>query len=125
MTRTLILSVLTLIMTVGLVACKDEETRPATPHEWMGTWNGPEGTGIKIEPGEGNNVRLTIRSLDSTDRYDGVIDGPIIRFTRDGIQETLRPGTGTDTAMKWLLDYTNCLVVKTGEGFCRGEPSKK
>lgn len=121
MTRILTFCLLAL-MAVPLAACGDDNGTPRSPHEWMGSWNGPEGTGITIEPGEGTAVTLTIRSLDSTDTYDGVIDGPVIRFTRNGIQETIHAGSGYETAMKWLLDYTNCLIVKEGEGFCRGTP---
>ena len=38
---------------------------------------------------------------------------------RDGVRESLRPGSGVETGMKWLQDKSDCLVVKPGEGYCR------
>ena len=118
MVRFFTLMLLSLLI-LPLAACGDDSGVPATPYDWTGVWNGPEGTALTIEPGQGEAVTLTIKSLDSTDTFSGTIEGDIIRFTRKGIQETLHHGSGTETAMKWLLDYTNCLIVKEGEGYCR------
>ena len=44
----------------------------------------------------------------------------MIRFTRDGKDLTIRPGTGAETGFKWLAEKENCLIVIAGEeGYCR------
>lgn len=87
-------------------------------HPWSGTWNGPEGTSLLVEGG-GAQVRLTIHDLDGPRKYAGRVDGPVIRFERDGVVESISAGNGEQTGMKWLADEKNCLLVKEGEGWCR------
>jgi hypothetical protein len=45
--------------------------------------------------------------------------GDRIEFERDGKRESVRAGSGKETGMKWLLEKKDCLIIKTGEGFCR------
>lgn len=86
---------------------------------WTGRWLGPEGTFLEIAP-EGGKYLITIRNLDGPRTFPGVRSGDRITFERDGIHESIRAGTGIETAMKWLADKSDCLVVKPGEGYCRG-----
>jgi hypothetical protein len=85
---------------------------------WLGQWNGPEGTYLVLAK-NGVKYVVKIRSLDGLDTYEGVAAGDRIQFTRDGKAESIRAGSGEVTGMKWLLDKKNCLIIKTGEGFCR------
>jgi putative lipoprotein len=85
---------------------------------WLGQWNGPEGTYLLLAK-NGDKYVVKIRSLDGLDTYEGVAAGERIQFTRDGKAESIRAGSGEETGMKWLLDKKNCLIIKTGEGFCR------
>ena len=85
----------------------------------MGKWAGPEGTFIEIAAA-GDQYQVTIRNLDGPRTFQGVRRGGGIAFQRDGISESIRSGTGADTGMKWLADKSDCLVVKAGEGYCRG-----
>ena len=62
---------------------------------------------------------VLINSLDGPATYEGTSTGDRIEFRRDGKMESIHAGDGQDTGMKWLLDKSNCLVIKTGEGFCR------
>jgi hypothetical protein len=90
--------------------------------KWLGQWNGPEGTYLVLSqnPAPNNDKYIVkIRSLDRLDSYDGVPSGDRIQFVRNGKPESIRAGNGEDTGMKWLLDKKNCLIIQSGEGFCR------
>jgi len=92
---------------------------PATD-AWLGQWVGVEGTLLTIEVGASPGVyAITETTLDGPVSFTGAADGEIIRFERAGAQETIRAGTGDDTGLKYLAGKTNCLVIRTGEGFCR------
>lgn len=115
-----------------IIGCTEQNADPATTTEvsssstrtehatdkWLGQWNGPEGTFLKIAGGNGT-YEITIRNLDGPRIYKGNgIDGQI-RFYRGGVEEWLHATNGTDTGMKWLTDKSNCLTVRPGEGYCR------
>ncbi len=85
---------------------------------WVGQWNGPEGTFLVLSA-NGDKYALKIQSLDGPATYEGVPVGDRIEFIRAGRTEFIRAGSGEETGMKWLLEKKNCLIVKTGEGFCR------
>jgi hypothetical protein len=97
------------------------ESPPASPGppQWIGKWFGPEGTFVDIATDAGQ-YRITISNLDGPRTFPGVADGRQLTFERDGVRESLRAGTGVETGMKWLLEKKDCLVVKPGEGYCRG-----
>lgn len=87
---------------------------------WTGRWTGPEGLVLDIKPGsEPGRYTLDITLLDGTDSYQGTADGDVIRFTRDGKEETVRAATGDETGLKWLAGKQDCLMIKQAEGFCR------
>lgn len=86
--------------------------------DWMGKWDGPEGTYMKLEK-SGEGYAVTIKDLDKEERYLGVAQGMRIRFMRNNIQEHIHLGPGRDAGMKWLMDKPYCLIVKKGEGYCR------
>ena len=92
----------------------------APPGFWLGLWTGPEGTSLLLSRTKANRYDVTIRSLDGVATYPGVWAHDEIEFTRAGQNERIRAGTGRDTGMKWLLEKKNCLVIRLGEGFCRG-----
>lgn len=88
------------------------------PNSWLGQWDGPEGTYIVLSK-NGDKYSVDIRSLDGVQSYQGVAAGDHIQFAREGATETIRAGNGEQTGMKWLAGKKNCLVVKSGEGYCR------
>jgi hypothetical protein len=92
--------------------------KPAAADQWLGKWIGPEGTFLVISK-SGDKYTVQIQSLDGPNTYVGTGHADSIEFVRDGKTESIRAGSGQDTGMKWLLDKKNCLVIKTGEGFCR------
>jgi hypothetical protein len=91
---------------------------PADVSGMMGKWFGPEGTYLEVQQ-TGESYLVTIQNLDSTAYYPSKVTSKGISFTRDNVRETIKHGTGADTGMKWLADKKDCLIVKTGEGYCR------
>ncbi len=85
---------------------------------WLGQWNGPEGTFLRIAGGKGT-YELTIQDLDGPRNFDGRAVGEAIQFERNGVKESLHATTGSETGMKWLSEKSNCLTVRMGEGYCR------
>ncbi|WP_157280973.1 hypothetical protein [Pelomonas sp. Root1237] len=86
---------------------------------WVGRWHGPEGTYLEITGGPGT-YSVTVQNLDGPRNFDAKAGTDTLVFTRDGVLETIRAGSGPETGMKWLADKHDCLIVKSGEGYCRG-----
>jgi hypothetical protein len=95
-------------------------TAPAVPltDTWLGQWNGPEGTYLTVTGGDGR-YDIVIRNLDGPTSFKGVGVGEGIEFVRDGVTETIRATDGPGTGMKWLADKSECLKIRSGEGYCR------
>ena len=92
----------------------------AVTDAWIGRWTGVEGLALTIAPERGPGLyALTVSLLDGTNRYRGHAHGDVIRFMRNGVEETIRHVTGDETGLKWLAGKDNCLMIKSGEGFCR------
>ena len=94
-------------------------TAPDAIQGWQGTWNGPEGTYLKLTAKPDSRYEIIIRNLDGERSFEGVGGADHIRFTRDGQLERIRATDGAATGMKWLADKSECLTVKPGEGYCR------
>jgi hypothetical protein len=93
-------------------------TQVIETEKWLGQWNGPEGTFLKLTGGDGK-YEIIISNLDGPRTFSGVSVGNQIQFERDGIKESIRATSGEETGMKWLSDKTDCLTIKSGEGYCR------
>ncbi len=139
------LSLAALLSTVLVAGCGDRPARPAivdpasSPSEaqpsqppvpkpeadiWLGQWNGPEGTFLRIARASAGAVEdgayeLTIQNLDGPRTFSAKVVGREIQFERDGVRETLRATDGAGTGMKWLAEKSDCLTVRPGEGYCR------
>ncbi len=100
----------------------DPKTDPPLPTDaWLGKWVGVEGLALDIERGATpGTYQLTITLLDGTGTYHGTAVGDRIRFARNGVEESIRKASGAETGLKWLADKQDCLMIKPGEGFCRG-----
>ena len=107
-----------LVMTawMALTACNPGDGVDTA--QWLGRWQGVEGTYLELAK-TGDGYTVTIADLDGPRSFPAAVDESGVSFTRDGVDETIRAGTGADTGMKWLADRENCLVVKSGEGYCR------
>ena len=99
-------------------SASSQQGTAAPTDQWLGRWNGPEGTYLQISKNSGAYV-LEIRDLDGSKTFAGSRDGSRIAFTRDGKQEFLTAGDGPATGMKWLSDKKDCLLTRPGEGWCR------
>lgn len=86
--------------------------------KWVGQWNGPEGTYLRISGSKGK-YEVTVRNLDGPRSFAGTAAQNRIDFERDGVKESLRATDGQGTGMKWLAGKSDCLVVRVGEGYCR------
>jgi hypothetical protein len=123
--------VLSLAFTLVLGACTDRSAPPdstrsvnasdgdhAAIDKWLGQWNGPEGTFLRLAGGKGR-YEVTIQDLDGPRTYQGTAVGAQIHFERNGAKESIRATNGAETGMKWLRDKSDCLTVRPGEGYCR------
>ena len=127
-------SVLSSALAFSLTACKDQQPEPgqklkpettssaANQHvvtdQWLGQWNGPEGTFLKITGGDGK-YEVIIQNLDGPQNYTGISIDNGIQFERNGVMEKIQATNGAETGMKWLSEKSNCLTVHKGEGFCK------
>ena len=105
---------------LAILACGCSTDAPQTvpADEWLGRWNGPEGTYLEIA-GENGSYAITVKDLDAARTFAGSSAGDAIEFRRDQVLEVLRPTNGDETGMKWLAGKMNCLTIRRGEGFCR------
>ncbi|RDS89652.1 membrane lipoprotein lipid attachment site-containing protein [Pseudomonas fluorescens] len=100
---------------------------PETPptDKWVGKWIGVEGLHLTIAKddsvGRGHYLLTMQYGLDADDsgtfKGEAAEDG--IAFTRPDGPQLLRAGDGEATGLKWLADKKDCLIVATGEGYCR------
>ena len=100
---------------------------PETPptDKWVGKWIGVEGLHLTIAKDDSvgrSHYLLTMQyGLDADDsgtfKGEAAEDG--IAFTRPDGPQLLRAGDGEATGLKWLADKKDCLIVATGEGYCR------
>lgn len=93
----------------------------AGPYDsWAGMrWKGVEGTWLLIGKNQDGSYRVMNRTLDGYVEYTGTAGSKGIEFERDGSKESLTAGDGQATGMKYLTEKKDCLVIKSGEGYCR------
>ena len=94
---------------------------PKPVRDYAGRWIGVEGMVLDIaRAGAPGHYDLTMQwDLDNKGKFDGTINGRTITFVRNDVVETLRPTDGDATGLKYLAGKTDCLTVKSGEGYCR------
>jgi len=86
--------------------------------QWIGRWNGPEGTYLTIAKSDAGYA-LEIADLDGPKPYSSRAAGEHLVFERNGKTESIRATDGKQTGMKWLQDKSDCLTINAGEGYCR------
>ena len=91
---------------------------PPTTDQWLGQWDGPEGTFLRLSK-DGDKYIVLIQDLDGPRTFNGVEEHGRIRFVRDGKTEYIFAGDGGASGMKWLADKKSCLMTRPGEGWCR------
>lgn len=100
------------------VTAETPESKASNPEQWIGRWNGPEGTYLSISK-NGRGYALELADLDGPRKYEARNAGGHLEFERSGTTESIRATGGKETGMKWLSDKTDCLTIKAGEGYCR------
>lgn len=104
------------------VAASDAASKAVTgalaSADFVGKWAGPEGTSLTITP-QGNDYQVVVQNLDGPRTFTGQMGDKGITFVRDGVPFVIHKGSGADAGMKDLTGKTNCLIVTTGEGYCR------
>ncbi len=105
----------------GSVERKVATPEPKPAADYTGRWIGVEGMVLDIaHAGAPGHYDLNMQwDLDNKGKFDGTANGDTISFMRNDIHETLRPTDGDATGLKYLAGKTDCLTVKTGEGYCR------
>ena len=99
---------------------EDPATAPHRFASWAGKWIGVEGMYATITPGEPGKYKLEMQSdLDTKATYDGTDSEHGIKFKRGTEELSLRRGNGDETGLKYLAGKKECLIVKSGEGYCR------
>jgi hypothetical protein len=94
------------------------ESKPGNLDQWIGRWNGPEGTYLSVAK-HGEGYALEIADLDGPKTYEARSAGDHLEFERNGKIESLRATDGKQTGMKWLQEKQHCLTISVGDGFCR------
>ncbi|MEC4766365.1 hypothetical protein LPL18_003305 [Halomonas sp. CUBES01] len=93
--------------------------------QWVGRWTSVEGLFLEISKdksaGPGHYLLHMRYGLDADQigTFEGQATAEGIRFNRGDGPQMLRAGDGEATGMKWLMEKEDCLVVATGEGYCR------
>ena len=88
--------------------------------DWAGKWTGPEGLYVIVTPGTEGKIALEMQSdLDTKGSYEGTATADGVSFKRGDEMLMLKQATGDQTGLKYLAGKKNCLMVKSGEGFCR------
>jgi hypothetical protein len=113
------LAAVSVAITCVLPGCtRGDHSADAETDQWLGQWNGPEGTFLRLEGGQGR-YEITIQDLDGPETFHGVTTGNQIKFERRSVEEILHATNGAATGMKWLSEKTECLTIRPGEGYCR------
>lgn len=120
------------VLAFPVTGCEDHQSNPVKTEatgsstttsaniidNWLGKWNGPEGTFLQLAGNDGE-YEITIQNLDGPRTFPAQAVGNHIEFERDGVKEILRATNGVETGMKWLSEKSDCLTIRLGEGYCR------
>lgn len=99
----------------------DPAATAATEDRYLGKWIGVEGMFLNVTKRAGGGVTMDMQwDLDHRGTFAGSVTAEGLRFMRDGVAETAVLGDGDATGLKWLAGKKDCLIVKPGEGYCRG-----
>lgn len=103
---------------------RDNAVEPAATaaleERYLGRWIGVEGMFLNVTRREAGGVSVDMQwDLDHRGTFAGSVTAEGLRFMRNGVAETAVLGDGDATGLKWLAGKKDCLVVKSGEGYCR------
>ncbi len=105
---------------VGPVAEPRGDLPAASAQRYVGRWIGVEGMFLDVAPRTGGGVTMEMQwDLDHRGTFEGSVTAEGLRFMRNGVAEVAVPGNGDQAGLKWLAGKKDCLIVKSGEGYCR------
>lgn len=81
--------------------------------EYVGRWNGPEGTFLVVTDPPRGGMTLTFVVNGEDRQYSGSVTADGLRFMRDGTAETAILVPGSDAEKR------ACLSLREGESYCR------
>lgn len=105
----------------SILANKEKHKSVMTASAFLGRWRGGEGTVMKITR-RGENLSIENQwGLDENMRgkFVGYITSDGMRFERNGVTETARPGVGDSVNLSALRGKKDCLIISQDEGYCR------
>lgn len=96
------------------------QAAPTAIDPLVGRWIGVEGMFLDVAPRTGGGVTMEMQwDLDHRGTFEGSVTAEGLRFMRNGVAEVAVPGNGDQAGLKWLAGKKDCLIVKSGEGYCR------
>ncbi|MFT3996267.1 MAG: hypothetical protein QM667_02580 [Asticcacaulis sp.] len=131
--------VLFLVPMFALIACSPREEDPPTEAEsrastsasvsasraadvaagYVGRWTGPEGSSLEVVARQ-HDYEVSISGVQvGPGVFTGTVEGDALRIERNGEAQTIRHTTGPRTGIKYLADKKDCVLISSGEGFCR------
>jgi hypothetical protein len=87
--------------------------------DWLGRWEGVEGTSLELSRRTDGDLLVKISSLDGDMSVRGVVKGDVVEIYHLSQPRKIRLGNGEATGLKWLAGKTECLILAEGEGYCR------
>jgi len=85
---------------------------------FVGRWVGPEDSSLEIVARQ-HDYEVSLMGVDGSGVFTGTIDGGGMRMERNGQVQRIRHVSGPETGVKYLADKRDCVVMTSGEGFCR------
>ena len=102
----------------GAPAATGEEAKSEA--DYLGRWTGVEGMYLVVAAIPDGGVTLEMQwDLDHSGSFNGVVTAEGLQFMRNGIEEHAVHSNGISTGLKYLTGKQDCLMVKSGEGYCR------
>lgn len=106
-----------IVSSVPAPSIKTDRVPPV--QEWLGRWEGVEQTALELSRRPDGHLQVKLVGLDGEMSVRGVARGDVVEIYHLSQKRTIRFGNGEDTGMKWLADKKECLIIMTGEGYCR------
>lgn len=86
---------------------------------WVGRWDGQDGSYLDVTAERGHYV-VVIRNLDGEQVFLAAPNKAGLSFSRQGEALFLKVADQQASQVPWAKADQMCLMVKQGEGYCRG-----
>jgi len=99
-------------------AASDEALGRFDPNDYLGVWHGPVGSQLQIQA-QGAEFDLLFVSGEERHHVAGTVSNGALTFVRGGRVYVLTRGDGEATGVASLSRKTRCLIIMTGDAYCR------